>query len=194
MVRVADHQTLDANGPVDGGARRSHRPLRPRRQTMRIAPIEVDAATGRAKELMDEIASRGGEPGPMVRAMADAPAVFRGYLDLSRAVKRTHLDRRITERTRWLADPRGTMPTGTTSLPVVRGPNQAVDDLVDRAVSARDQDRRGTLNRSLVCNLRCVARPFGETQHRLHPGLAKRGDGLFLTLPSFPPVGVWVEG
>jgi uncharacterized peroxidase-related enzyme len=64
----------------------------------RIEPIAVDAATGKGKELLDELASRGGEPGPMVRAMANAPALLRGYLDLNRALKRTHLDRRIVER------------------------------------------------------------------------------------------------
>jgi uncharacterized peroxidase-related enzyme len=64
----------------------------------RIEPIEVDQATGKAKELLDELAGRGAEPGPMVRAMANAPALLRGYLDLNRAMKRTHLDRRIVER------------------------------------------------------------------------------------------------
>jgi uncharacterized peroxidase-related enzyme len=64
----------------------------------RIEPIEIDQATGKAKELLDELAGRGGEPGPMVRAMANAPALLRGYLDLNRAMKRTHLDRRIVER------------------------------------------------------------------------------------------------
>jgi AhpD family alkylhydroperoxidase len=34
----------------------------------------------------------------MVRAMANAPALLRGYLDLTRAMKRGHIDRRITER------------------------------------------------------------------------------------------------
>ena len=58
----------------------------------------MQAATGRAKELLDELAARGTQPGPMVRTMARAPALLRGYVDLSRAMKRTHLDRRITER------------------------------------------------------------------------------------------------
>ena len=66
--------------------------------TLRIEPIEMEAATGRAAELLDELAARGGEPGPMVRAMANAPVVLRGYIDLNRAVKRSHIDRRITER------------------------------------------------------------------------------------------------
>jgi uncharacterized peroxidase-related enzyme len=64
----------------------------------RIEPIAMDAATGKARELLDELASRGGEPGPMVGAMANAPALLRGYLDLNRAMKRSHLDRRISER------------------------------------------------------------------------------------------------
>lgn len=64
----------------------------------RIEPIEHSQATGRARELLDELAGRGSEPGPMVLAMANAPALLRGYLDLNRAMKRMHLDRRITER------------------------------------------------------------------------------------------------
>jgi uncharacterized peroxidase-related enzyme len=64
----------------------------------RIEPIETEQATGKAKELLDELAGRGVQPGPMIRAMANAPALLRGYLDLSRAMKRTHLDRRIVER------------------------------------------------------------------------------------------------
>ena len=64
----------------------------------RIPPIAAGAAQGKARELLDELAARGGEPGPMVRAMANAPAILRGYLDLNRAMKRSHIDRRIVER------------------------------------------------------------------------------------------------
>jgi uncharacterized peroxidase-related enzyme len=64
----------------------------------RIRPIEVESAPPKARELLDEYAARGGEPGPMVRAMANAPALLRGYLDLNRAMKRSHLDRRVSER------------------------------------------------------------------------------------------------
>ena len=35
----------------------------------RIEPIEMDTATGKAAELLQELAARGGQPGPMVRAM-----------------------------------------------------------------------------------------------------------------------------
>ena len=64
----------------------------------RIEPIQIEQAEGKARELLDELVERGGEPGPMVRAMANAPALLRGYLDLTRAMKRSHVDRRITER------------------------------------------------------------------------------------------------
>jgi AhpD family alkylhydroperoxidase len=64
----------------------------------RIDPIPMEQAEGKARELLDELVQRGGEPGPMARAMANAPALLRGYLDLTRAMKRSHLDRRIIER------------------------------------------------------------------------------------------------
>ena len=64
----------------------------------RIDPIPMEDAEGKARELLDELVQRGGELGPMVRAMANAPALLRGYLDLTRAMKRSHLDRRIVER------------------------------------------------------------------------------------------------
>ena len=64
----------------------------------RIEPIPMAQVHGKARELLDELVERGGEPGPMVRAMANAPALLRGYLDLTRAMKRSHIDRRITER------------------------------------------------------------------------------------------------
>jgi uncharacterized peroxidase-related enzyme len=65
---------------------------------MRFQPIDTDHAEGRARELLEELTARGGDAGPMVRTMANAPALLRGYVDLSRAMKRSHLDRRITER------------------------------------------------------------------------------------------------
>jgi AhpD family alkylhydroperoxidase len=64
----------------------------------RIKPITLENAEGRARELLDEVIAHGGDPGPMVRAMANAPALLRGYLDLSRAMKRSHIDRRVVER------------------------------------------------------------------------------------------------
>ena len=64
----------------------------------RIEPIPMERAHGAARELLDEVVQHGGEPGPMVRAMANAPALLRGYLDLTRAMKRSHIDRRVIER------------------------------------------------------------------------------------------------
>jgi hypothetical protein len=53
----------------------------------RIEPIPMDRADGKARALLDELVQRGGEPGPMVRAMATAPTLLRGYLDLTRAMR-----------------------------------------------------------------------------------------------------------
>ena len=64
----------------------------------RIEPIDHEHAAGKAREVLDELSSRGAVLVPMVRTMANAPALLRGYVDLNRAMKRTHLDRRITER------------------------------------------------------------------------------------------------
>jgi uncharacterized peroxidase-related enzyme len=64
----------------------------------RIEPVDADQVAGSARELLDEYSRGGGDPGPMVLAMANAPALLRGYLDLNRAMKRMHLDRRISER------------------------------------------------------------------------------------------------
>ena len=55
-------------------------------------------AEGKAQEALSDIYERQGEAGPMVRAMANSPALLRGYLDLSRAVKRVKLPRDVTER------------------------------------------------------------------------------------------------
>jgi AhpD family alkylhydroperoxidase len=62
----------------------------------RIDPIDPGRASGKARELLDEFVERGGTPGPM--AMATAPALLRGYMDLNWAMKRSHLDRQISER------------------------------------------------------------------------------------------------
>ena len=44
----------------------------------RIDPIPMEPAQGKARELLDELVERGGEPGPMLGAMANAPALLRG--------------------------------------------------------------------------------------------------------------------
>ena len=64
----------------------------------RFTAHSSDTATGRAAELLQGIVARNGDAGPMVRTMAGSPSVLAGYLELSRAMKRTRLDRAITER------------------------------------------------------------------------------------------------
>lgn len=58
-----------------------------------------ETTTGRAHEVLADLWSRhDGAVGPMVRAMAGSPAVLAGYLELSRAMKRSKLPRPISER------------------------------------------------------------------------------------------------
>jgi AhpD family alkylhydroperoxidase len=64
----------------------------------RIEPIPIERAEGRARELLEDLSARGVQPGPMMLAMANAPALLRGYLDLTRAMKRTHIERAVVER------------------------------------------------------------------------------------------------
>jgi AhpD family alkylhydroperoxidase len=64
----------------------------------RFTPLTPETATGRAAELLGGIWDRHGSAGAMVSTMAHSPSVLGGYLDLSRATKRSALDRRISER------------------------------------------------------------------------------------------------
>jgi uncharacterized peroxidase-related enzyme len=63
----------------------------------RLPLVDPGRAAGTSKQLLDDLAQRG-PLGPMVRGMANSSALLRGYLDLSRAMKRSHLDRRVSER------------------------------------------------------------------------------------------------
>ena len=63
----------------------------------RLPLIDPDTAEGAVKQTLDELARRG-PLGPMIRGMANSSALLRGYLELSRAMKRSHLDRRVGER------------------------------------------------------------------------------------------------
>ena len=65
---------------------------------MRFPLHTPDTAPGKAGEALGDIYRRHGEAGPMTRAMASSPALLRGYLDLSRATKRSSLDRTLSER------------------------------------------------------------------------------------------------
>ncbi len=57
-----------------------------------------ETATGKAAGLLGDIIDRSGSAGTMVRTMAGSPSVLAGYIDLSRAMKRSRLDRAISER------------------------------------------------------------------------------------------------
>jgi len=57
----------------------------------RFDPVDREQATGKARELFDELEVRGTVPGPMILAMANAPALLCGYVDLT-AMKRSHID------------------------------------------------------------------------------------------------------
>jgi AhpD family alkylhydroperoxidase len=65
---------------------------------MRLTPVNPGQTKSSVKDTLDELAARGGELGPMVLTMANSSALLRGYADLNRAMKRSHLDRTITER------------------------------------------------------------------------------------------------
>jgi AhpD family alkylhydroperoxidase len=65
---------------------------------MRLTQLTPETAQGRAQDALADIYERHGSAGPMVRAMANSPALLTGYLDLSRATKRVKLDRRLSER------------------------------------------------------------------------------------------------
>lgn len=65
---------------------------------MRLKALTPETAEGKAQEALADIYERHGSAGPMVRAMANSPALLRGYLDLSRATKRIKLERSLSER------------------------------------------------------------------------------------------------
>lgn len=64
----------------------------------RFTALTPETAQGRSAELLGDLWERHGTAGPMVRTMAHSPALLGGYLELSRANKRSGLDRRTSER------------------------------------------------------------------------------------------------
>lgn len=64
----------------------------------RIRPLEPADAPDGAREILDDLIGRHGDAGAMVRTMAHSPALLRGYLDLSRAMKRAKLSRAVSEK------------------------------------------------------------------------------------------------
>lgn len=57
-----------------------------------------DTAAGAAADRLRDLESQHGAVGRMVATMAGSPSIVSGYLDLSRAMKRSGLDRAISER------------------------------------------------------------------------------------------------
>ncbi|MEU5976444.1 carboxymuconolactone decarboxylase family protein [Streptomyces sp. NPDC047315] len=64
----------------------------------RLTRLTPDTAVGASRDLLAELASRHGRLGDMVSTMAHSPAVLGGYLQLSRAMGRAKLDRKVSER------------------------------------------------------------------------------------------------
>ncbi|MDT0615689.1 carboxymuconolactone decarboxylase family protein [Streptomyces lancefieldiae] len=64
----------------------------------RLSRLTPDTAVGASRDLLADLVSRHGQVGDMVATMAHSPAVLGGYLQLSRAMGRAKLDRRISER------------------------------------------------------------------------------------------------
>ncbi len=67
-------------------------------QLARFPRLDASTAVGIAADRLAELESRHGQVGAMVATMANSPSVVAGYLDLSKAMKRTKLPRTITER------------------------------------------------------------------------------------------------
>ncbi|WP_020392364.1 carboxymuconolactone decarboxylase family protein [Kribbella catacumbae] len=64
----------------------------------RIEPLTPAEAPGKSAELLSDIIERRGSVGNMVATMAHSPALLQGYLDFSRAMKRTKLPRPLSEK------------------------------------------------------------------------------------------------
>jgi AhpD family alkylhydroperoxidase len=68
------------------------------RQSARFTAHTPATAAGRARDALTRLWERHGDDvGAMVRTMAGSPSVLEGYLELSRAMKRTTLPRSLSE-------------------------------------------------------------------------------------------------
>lgn len=65
--------------------------------TARFRHLRPGEAPGKAGEILGQLVARHGQVGAMVATMAHSPAVLAGYLELSRAMKRAQLDRKLSE-------------------------------------------------------------------------------------------------
>ncbi|MEQ4722068.1 carboxymuconolactone decarboxylase family protein [Nonomuraea sp. B19D2] len=64
----------------------------------RLNALNPTEAPEKSRELLDDIISRRGSVGEMVSTMAHSPALLQGYLELSRAMKRSKLPRTLSEK------------------------------------------------------------------------------------------------
>lgn len=64
----------------------------------RLARLTPQTAVGASRDLLSDLVSRHGQVGDMVSTMAHSPAVLSGYLQLSRAMRRAKLNRKVSER------------------------------------------------------------------------------------------------
>jgi AhpD family alkylhydroperoxidase len=63
----------------------------------RFTRLTPATAVGASRDLLSDLVSRHGQVGGMVSMMAHSPAVLGGYLQLSRAMKRAKLNRKVSE-------------------------------------------------------------------------------------------------
>ncbi|MGX9349137.1 MULTISPECIES: carboxymuconolactone decarboxylase family protein [unclassified Microbacterium] len=63
----------------------------------RFSQLTPASAVGASRDLLGELVERHGTVGDMVATMAHSPAVLGGYLQLSKAMRRAKLDRRVSE-------------------------------------------------------------------------------------------------
>lgn len=63
----------------------------------RFSTLTPASAVGASRDLLGELVERHGTVGDMVATMAHSPAVLGGYLQLSKAMRRAKLDRKISE-------------------------------------------------------------------------------------------------
>ena len=66
----------------------------------RLAIVDPNTATGKAKDLLDAVKAKLGIVPNMTRVMADSPAVLEGYLQFSGALSGGSLEPRLRERLR----------------------------------------------------------------------------------------------
>ena len=63
----------------------------------RFSRLTPETAVGSSRDLLGDLVERHGEVGDMVSTMAHSPAVLGGYLQLSKAMRRAKLDRKVSE-------------------------------------------------------------------------------------------------